>query len=171
MAVEPTGHMPGRRRAPPLLPDGVVADAAGGRGLARPRCSPATATTRTVTVVMEPVPLARAAAAANRQLTSIEADPPQKETHGFRLTARERRRQADVEARERELAEGHPEFRHVGIVTVTAADRRRAGRGLRRGWSRPPPSRCSTCARWPPAKAQGGWRRCRWAGRSGRGGR
>jgi hypothetical protein len=78
--------------------------------------------TRTVTVVMEPVPLAQAAADANRQLTSIESDHTQKERHGFRLTARERRRQADVEGRERELAEGHPEFRHVGLVTVTAAD-------------------------------------------------
>jgi hypothetical protein len=78
--------------------------------------------TRTVTVVLEPVPLARAAADANRQLTSIESDHAQKERHGFRLTARERRRQADVEGRERELAEGHPEFRHVGLVTVTAGD-------------------------------------------------
>ena len=78
--------------------------------------------TRTVTVVMEPVPLARAAADANRQLTSIESDHAQKERHGFRLTARERRRHADVEGRERELAEGHPEFRHVALVTVTAAD-------------------------------------------------
>lgn len=77
--------------------------------------------TRTVTVVFEPVPLASAAQDANRQLTSIEADHEQKERHGFRLTARERRRQADVETRERELAEGHPLFRHVGIVTVTAA--------------------------------------------------
>ena len=77
--------------------------------------------TRTVTVVLEPVPLQRAAADANRQLTSIEADHAQKERHGFRLTARERRRQTDVETRERELAEGHPEFRHAGIVTVTAA--------------------------------------------------
>ena len=78
--------------------------------------------TRTVTVVMEPVPLARAAADANRQLTSIESDHAQKERHGFRLTARERRRHADVEGRERELAEGHPEFRHAGFVTVTAPD-------------------------------------------------
>jgi hypothetical protein len=78
--------------------------------------------TRTVTVVLEPVPLARAAADANRQLTSIESDHAQKERHGFRLTARERRRQADLEGRERELAEGHPEFRHVGLVTVTAGD-------------------------------------------------
>ena len=77
--------------------------------------------TRTVTIVLEPVPLATAAQDANRQLTSIEADHEQKERHGFRLTARERRRQSDVEIRERELAEGHPLFRHVGIVTVTAA--------------------------------------------------
>lgn len=77
--------------------------------------------TRTVTIVLEPVPLATAAQDANRQLTSIEADHEQKERHGFRLTARERRRQSDVETRERELAEGHPLFRHVGIVTVTAA--------------------------------------------------
>ena len=76
--------------------------------------------TRIVTVVLEPVPLQRAAADANRQLTSIEADHAQKERHGFRLTARERRRQADVETRERELAEGHPEFRHAAIITVVA---------------------------------------------------
>ena len=77
--------------------------------------------TRTVTVVLEPVPLNRAAQDANRQLTSIEADHQQKERHGFRLTARERRSQEDVETRERELAAGHPEFRYVGLVTVTAA--------------------------------------------------
>lgn len=76
--------------------------------------------TRTVTVILEPVPLAVAAQDANRQLTSIEADQQQKEQHGFRLTARERRRHADVETRERELAEGHPMFRHAGLVTVTA---------------------------------------------------
>jgi hypothetical protein len=77
--------------------------------------------TRTVSIVLEPVPLTAAAQDANRQLTSIEADHQQKERHGFRLTARERRRQSDVETRERELAEGHPLFRHVGVVTVTAA--------------------------------------------------
>ena len=112
--------------------------------------------TRTVTIVLEPVPLTKAAADANRQLTSIEADPRrQKERHGFRLTARERRRQADVEARERELAEGHPEFRHVGIVTVTAATADALDEACAAGSSRPPPSRCSTCGRWPPVKAQG----------------
>ena len=80
------------------------------------------AATRTVTIVAEPVPLSKAAQDANRQLTSIEADQQQKEQHGFRLTAREHRRRTDVETRERELAEGHPEFRNVGFVTVTAAD-------------------------------------------------
>ena len=72
------------------------------------------------TVVLEPVPLMQAAAQANRELTSLEADHAQKERHGFRLTARERRRQRDIEEREQELASGHPEFRHVGFVTVTA---------------------------------------------------
>ncbi|WP_040492724.1 SCO6880 family protein [Ilumatobacter nonamiensis] len=79
-------------------------------------------TTKTVTVVLEPVPLGQAAQDANRQMTSLEADQMQKERHGFRLTARERRRHDDVETRERELAEGHPLFRHVGLVTVSARD-------------------------------------------------
>ncbi len=78
--------------------------------------------TRTVTVVMEPVGLTRAAADANRALTSIEADAAQKQRHGFRLTARERRRQDDIETRERELAEGHPLFAHAALITVTAPD-------------------------------------------------
>lgn len=76
--------------------------------------------TRTVTVVMEPVPTARAAQEANRQMTSIESDQMQKSRHGFRLTARERRRHDDAETRERELAEGHPLFRHVALLTVTS---------------------------------------------------
>jgi hypothetical protein len=81
-----------------------------------------TATTRTVTVVYEPIPLNKAAAAVNRELTSIESSHEDKARRGFRVTARERRRLADVEARERDLARGHPEFRHAGLVTVTAAD-------------------------------------------------
>ena len=97
----------------PLLP--VQAD------WMRPLLTSDTAT-RTVTVVLEPVPLAKASLEANRRLTSIEADHEQKSRHGFRLTARERRRLNDVESRETELAEGHPEFRFVGIVTVTAQD-------------------------------------------------
>jgi hypothetical protein len=80
------------------------------------------AATRTVTMVYEPVPLQKAAAAANRELTSLEASDDDKMRRGFRVTARERRRRADVETRERELAQGHAEFRHVGFVTVTTAD-------------------------------------------------
>ena len=53
--------------------------------------------TRTLTVVMEPVPIGHAARAANRQLTSLETDRDEKQRKGFRPTARERRRIADVE--------------------------------------------------------------------------
>lgn len=77
--------------------------------------------TRTVTVVLEPVPMRKAAQAANRELASLEADASEKEERRFRVTARERRRMADVETRERELAVGHSEFAFVGLVTVTAS--------------------------------------------------
>lgn len=76
--------------------------------------------TRTVTVVMEPVPMGRAARAADREVMAREADAELKERKGFRVNARERKRLGDVEARERELSEGHAEFRFVGLVTVTA---------------------------------------------------
>ena len=109
-----------RRLVASIFPLRHMADAAGGRRLDEPAAD--RRQRHTVTVVLEPVPLAAAAQDANRQLTSIEADQQQKEQHGFRLTARERRRHADVETRERELAEGHPLFRHVGLVTVTAPD-------------------------------------------------
>jgi hypothetical protein len=51
-----------------------------------------------------------------------EADADMKTQKGFRVNARERKRLADVEARERELSQGHAEFQFVGIVDVTAAD-------------------------------------------------
>lgn len=75
---------------------------------------------RTVTVVLEPVPMSRAARAADREVMARESDADLKAQKGFRITAKERKRLADVEARERELAEGHAEFAFVGIVTVTA---------------------------------------------------
>ncbi len=78
--------------------------------------------TRTVTVVMEPVPMSRAARAADREVMAREADAELKERKGFRINARERKRLADVEARERELSEGHAEFRFVGLVDVSATD-------------------------------------------------
>lgn len=77
---------------------------------------------RTVTVVMEPIPMGRAARAADREVMAREADADMKTQKGFRVNARERKRLADVEARERELSEGHAEFSFVGIVDVTATD-------------------------------------------------
>jgi hypothetical protein len=77
---------------------------------------------RTVTVVMEPVPMRRAARAADREVMAREADADMKVQKGFRVNARERKRLADVEARERELSEGHAEFHFIGIVDVTAVD-------------------------------------------------
>jgi hypothetical protein len=62
---------------------------------------------RTVTVVWEPVPMGRAARAADREVMSSEADAAMKTQKGFRVNAREPKRLADVEARERELSEGH----------------------------------------------------------------
>ena len=79
-----------------------------------------TACTRTVTVVLEPVPMGRAARAADREVMAREADSDLKEGKGFRVNARERKRLADAERRERELSEGHAEFAFVGLVTVTA---------------------------------------------------
>jgi hypothetical protein len=80
------------------------------------------AAVRTVTVVMEPVPMRRAARAADREVMAREADADMKTQKGFRVNARERKRLADVEARERELSEGHAEFHFVGIIDVTATD-------------------------------------------------
>jgi len=75
---------------------------------------------RTVTVVAEPVAMGRAARAADREVMAREADSELKERKGFRVNARERKRLTDAEGRERELSEGHAEFRFVGLVTVTA---------------------------------------------------
>jgi hypothetical protein len=76
---------------------------------------------RTVTVVMEPVPMGRAARAADREVMAREADSDLKERKGFRVNARERKRLADAERREHELSEGHAEFRFVGLINVTAS--------------------------------------------------
>lgn len=81
-----------------------------------------TGAVRTVTVVLEPVPIGRAARAADREVMAREADADLKTQKGFRVNARERKRLADVEARERELSEGHPEFRFAGLVDVSAPD-------------------------------------------------
>lgn len=76
--------------------------------------------TRTVTVVYEPVPISRAARAADREVMNREADADMKQRRGFRVSARDRKRMDDVRQREVELTEGHPEFRFVGLVDVVA---------------------------------------------------
>lgn len=78
------------------------------------------AATRTVTVVMEPVPASKAAAEANRQLTTLGAEGDAKTKAGFRETARERRRSSEVEDRENELAAGFAMVVFAAVVTVTA---------------------------------------------------
>jgi hypothetical protein len=78
--------------------------------------------TRTVTVVMEPVPTSKAARLADREVMGREADADMKERRGFRVSARDRKRMADVVTREQELTQGHPEFRFVGLVDVSAPD-------------------------------------------------
>lgn len=78
--------------------------------------------TRTITVVMEPVPMSRASRLSDREVMNREADADMKERRGFRVSAQDRKRLADVMTRERELTEGHPEFRFVGLVDVAAPD-------------------------------------------------
>jgi hypothetical protein len=97
----------------PMLPVGAdwLAPLLGGSGA-----------TRTVTVVFEPVPTSRAARLADREVMSREADAEMKERRGFRVSERDRKRIEDVRRRETELTQGHPEFRFVGLVDVTATD-------------------------------------------------
>jgi hypothetical protein len=78
--------------------------------------------TRTVTVVMEPVPLVESARRADREAMAREADAESKSRRGFRISARDHKRIAEVEAREHELAQGHAEFRFAGLIDVTAPD-------------------------------------------------
>jgi hypothetical protein len=78
--------------------------------------------TRTLCVVMEPVPITHSARAADREVMAREADAEAKGRRGFRITALDRQRLSRVEDRERELAEGHAEFRFTGLVDITARD-------------------------------------------------
>lgn len=78
--------------------------------------------TRTLSIVMEPVPLTRSARHAGREAMARAAEADAKARRGFRATAVDRKRLARVEERERELSEGHAEFRFAGIVDVSAGD-------------------------------------------------
>ena len=105
---------------------------------------------------------------ANRQLTSIEADHAPEGTsrvpaHRPRTAPPGRRRRPRARARRGPPRVPPRRHRH--------RHRRRPRRARRRlppGSSRPPPSRCSTCARSPPARPRAGWRRSRSAAPSGR---
>lgn len=77
---------------------------------------------RSVVLIMEPVPLSHSARTADREAMAREADADSKGRRGFRVSAKERKRLAEVEAREHELAQGHAEFRYVGLVDVCAPD-------------------------------------------------
>ena len=111
VAVDGSLHRSFRVATWPLLP--VAADWLG------PLLGTAGAT-RTVTVLLEPVPTSKAARLADREVMSREADADMKERRGFRVSARDRKRMDDVRQRETELTDGHPEFRFIGLVDVTA---------------------------------------------------
>lgn len=113
VAVDSSVHRCFRVATWPMLPVGA--------DWLAPLIGAATAT-RTVTVVMEPVPTSKAARQADREVMSREADADMKERRGFRVSARDRKRISEVSQRERELTEGHPEFRFVGLVDVAAPD-------------------------------------------------
>jgi hypothetical protein len=72
--------------------------------------------------VFEPVPTSRAARLADREVMSREADADMKQRRGFRVSERDHKRIEDVRRRETELTQGHPEFRFVSLVDVTATD-------------------------------------------------
>ena len=98
------------------------------------------ATTRTVTMVLEPVEAAKAAAAANRQLTSLEASDTDKAERKFRVTARERRRREDAEARDASWPAATPSSATPGSSPSPPPTSTRWTRPARRS-SRPPASR------------------------------
>jgi hypothetical protein len=77
---------------------------------------------RSVGITLEPVAPDRARRAVEAAVTSDEADEQLRAERGFRTTARRLKQQQGTLRRERELAEGHQEFRFAGYVTVTARD-------------------------------------------------
>jgi hypothetical protein len=77
---------------------------------------------RSVSVVMAPVPARKAVREARSARTADLADAEIRSRAGF-LPSAHREREADgAIRRERELADGHSEFRFSGYVTVTASD-------------------------------------------------
>ncbi len=89
-----------------------------------------------------------------------------KERRGFRVSARDRKRLDDVTDPGGELAEGHPEFRFVGLVDVAAADLDALDRGRGRDRAGRRPVACSTCDPSKPATTSAGSPASPWAATS-----
>jgi hypothetical protein len=76
-----------------------------------------------VAVVMEPIPPSRAARLAETARATHLADEELRAKVGYLPTARRRKEEEALTAREAELAAGHGDVRFSGHVTVTAPDR------------------------------------------------
>ena len=75
---------------------------------------------RTVSLTMEPISPLRAHREVEQQAVKGLADDELRSRAGFRTSARRLRERQSVDRRERELADGHADYRLAGYVTVTA---------------------------------------------------
>jgi hypothetical protein len=96
---------------------------------------------RTVSVTSFPVAPSRSVRQVKRESTRLSSDAELRDAKGFRVTARHRRAEVAVAEREAELAAGHAELEHLGLVVVTATGAEELER---------------SCAEWEQAAAQAG---------------
>ncbi|MBV8161375.1 MAG: hypothetical protein JO265_10675, partial [Acidimicrobiia bacterium] len=82
-----------------------------------------TTAVRRVAVIMAPVPMAKATKAVEMARTHFLSDEELRSRAGFLTTARREREHEGIVRRERELADGHLEYRFSGYLTVSASDR------------------------------------------------
>jgi hypothetical protein len=78
---------------------------------------------RAVAVTMQPISPARAHREVEQAVLKSHADEEVRARAGFTTTARRRRTQETAARRERELADGHADYRLAGYVTVSATSR------------------------------------------------
>jgi hypothetical protein len=76
---------------------------------------------RSVTMLFEPVAPAEAARRIRRNATRLSADRQQRERSGWRIGAEQARTEAEVEQLEVELAAGHAQLNHVGLIDIAAS--------------------------------------------------
>jgi hypothetical protein len=76
---------------------------------------------RSLTIVFEPVAPAEAARRIRRNATRLSADRQQRERSGWRIGAEQARTEAEVEQLEVELAAGHAQLNHIGLIDVSAS--------------------------------------------------